>query len=221
MGIVSIYTDVAGQIGVYPRRVKLITSDSYSTITTAGYLNPASLEGYSILPTDILDVWYGYNSTLSPGTYGQFLSSISTSGVITLVATVNRNNVVANVQTVTAAELKSTGKVNIFVANSTTAQIAILDIKVMKSTGLSGGSGDRLLALTDGTLVFNNAGITAALLGTPIFTLWGSSGNPIASSSEATISTAGANVYLQYSGGTLDYTSGSVIIAVSYSQVGF
>lgn len=113
--------------------------------------------------------------------------------------------------------LATAGKVNIFVAPSVTAQIAILDIKVFSSTGLSGGGGDRLLALTDGTIVFNNAGITAALLGTPIFTLWGGTGNPI--SNAASISTAGANVYLQYTGGTTDFTSGSVIISVTYVQV--
>jgi hypothetical protein len=132
----------------------------------------------------------------------------------------NSNPVVVN-KTVTATEaaLASAGKVNIFVAPTGTAQIAILDIKVFYSTGLSGSSGNRLLSLTDGTLVFNNTGITAALLGTPIFTLWGGTGNPLPSSSEATVSTAGANVYLQYISGTTDYSAGSVIISVTYAQV--
>lgn len=125
------------------------------------------------------------------------------------------------VVTATAAELKTAGKVNIFVAPTGTAQVAILDIKVFKSTGLSAGGGDRLLSLTDGTLVFNDTGITAALLGTPIFTLWGGSGNPLPSATEATISTAGANVFLQYISGAADYTTGSVIIAVTYVQTVF
>lgn len=127
--------------------------------------------------------------------------------------------VVCNVVTATHTALASAGKVNIFVAPTGTAQIAILDIKVFLSTGLSGGSGNRLLSLTDGTIVFNSTGITAALLGTPIFTIWGGTGNPISSSSEASISTAGANVYLQYTGGSTDYSAGSVIIAVTYAQV--
>lgn len=127
--------------------------------------------------------------------------------------------VVSKVVTAGFAALATAGKVNIFVAPTVTAQIAILDLKVFFSTGLSGGGGNRLLSLADGTLVFNNTGITAALLGTPIFTLWGGTGNPIASATEATVSTAGANVFLQYIGGTTDYTAGSVIVAVTYAQV--
>ena len=132
----------------------------------------------------------------------------------------NGNPVVVNkTVTATAAALATAGKVNIFVAPTVTAQIAILDIKVFLSTGLSGGGGNRLLSLADGTLVFNATGITAALLGTPIFTLWGGTGNPIASSAEQSISTAGANVYLQYVGGTTDYSTGSVIVSVTYAQI--
>lgn len=92
MGIVSIFTDVPGQIGENPRRVKLITTDSLATITTAGYLNNASLQGYTILPTDILDVWYLYVSASSPGTFGMFTPDIS-NGVITLNAWENPGNV--------------------------------------------------------------------------------------------------------------------------------
>lgn len=375
MGILQITTDTTGQIGVNPRRVKIITTSDLTAVTTAGYLNPATLEGYTIYNTDIIDMWYGATGSVggaitTPGTYAQFTTSIS-NGVITLqadpgnvvpgategnfaifnnssgqlidkgyaptdptkgfvimanganivshiatyadtegtigidaatainggniqaglsgtagtvasfpatsskgslvlAAVANTGNtittisnaamgqasvvsipdpgastanflisassantqsmsgnllvngnpaVVSKVVTATFSQLATAGKVNIFVAPTVTAQIAILDIKVFKSTGLSGGGGDRLLSLADGTLVFNNAGITAALLGTPIFTLWGGTGNPIASSSQATVSTAGANVYLQYVGGTTDFTAGSVIVAVTYAQV--
>ena len=312
MGILSITTSVAGQVGVQPRTVRIVTTDSLATVTTAGYLNNVALEGYNIFNTDVIDMWYGavggFNSISSPGTFEIFTPSIS-NGIITLVQWSNPGNVLlpvvsgdfavfngtsgqikdagflpsnaaltnvvmqsgasvignapkyndvkgtlvdsgvafssliassvtANTQSIAGnlllngnpvvaskvvtagfAALATAGKVNIFVAPTVTAQIAILDLKVFLSTGLSGGGGNRLLSLADGTLVFNNAGITAALLGTPIFTLWGGTGNPIASSSEATISTAGANVFLQYIGGTTDYTAGSVIVAVTYAQV--
>ena len=122
------------------------------------------------------------------------------------------------VKTATFTALGSAGKVNLVVHPSATAQFCILDIKVLKSTGLSGGGGDRLLAVSDGTIVFNNAGITAALLGTPIFTLWGGTGNPIAIGASE-VSTAGADIFLQYSGGTTDYTAGSVQVAVTMVQV--
>jgi hypothetical protein len=122
------------------------------------------------------------------------------------------------VKTATFTNLATAGKVNLVVHPSATAQFAIVDIKVLKSTGLSGGGGDRLLAVSDGTIVFNNAGITAALLGTPILTVWGGTGNPLAVGASE-VSTAGADIFLQYTGGTTDYTAGSVQIAVTMVQV--
>jgi hypothetical protein len=104
-------------------------------------------------------------------------------------------------------------------APSGTSQFKILNIRVMyAAAGLSGGGGDRLLTLTDGTIVFNQAGITAALLGTPIWTLWGGTGNPIPAT-VSTISTAGAEIYLVYSGGAADYTTGQIVIEVELAQV--
>lgn len=122
------------------------------------------------------------------------------------------------VKTATAAALATAGKVNLVVHPSATSQFAVLDIKVLKSTGLSGGGGDRLLSVSDGTIVFNNAGITAALLGTPILTVWGGTGNPLAVGASE-VSTAGADIFLQYIGGATDYTTGSVQVAVTFVQV--
>ncbi len=122
------------------------------------------------------------------------------------------------VKTATFTALGTAGKVNLVVHPTATSQFAVIDIKVLKSTGLSGGGGDRLLAVSDGTIVFNNAGITAALLGTPILTLWGGTGNPIAVGASE-VSTAGADIFLQYAGGGTDYTAGSVQVAVTMVQV--
>jgi len=83
MGILSIVTDQAGQVGFNPRVIKIITTDNLATITTAGYLNPLSVEGYYILPTDEIHVWYGYVSASSPGTFAIFTPTMS-NGVITL-----------------------------------------------------------------------------------------------------------------------------------------
>lgn len=380
MGIVSLVTDVAGQIQVNPRRVKLVTTDNLATVTTAGYLNAANLQGLQLSPTDFIDCVYSYNPATNSGTNTVFTNTVS-NGVITLVTWVDPGNVLlpvvsgdfatfngttgqikdsgylpsnaakttvvmagsavvanhialfqdtagtiddtaatainnGNIQaglsgtagalisfpsgalsgnlqlkavnsagnfnaiisnaslgqastwsladpgtatanilqapaalvsgnlnqssgtaglvadsgiaainvsmtkvfTLTFTQLATAGKVNIQVHPSGTSQYFIQDVKVLKSTGLSGGGGDRLLAITDGTLVFNNAGITAALLGTPIFTLWGGTGNPIPISA-SDISTAGADIYFQYTGGTTDYTAGSVQIAVTYVKV--
>ncbi len=128
------------------------------------------------------------------------------------------NSAFTRVLTLTAAQLASAAKVVIQAAASATCKYLISDIKVLKSTGLSGGGGDRLLTVADGTTVFNNAGITAALLGTPILTLWGGSGNPIGVGT-TDLSAAGASVYFNYSGGTTDYTTGSVMVAVTLVPV--
>lgn len=99
MGILSINTDSAGQSGVYPRRVKIVTTDSLATVTTAGYLNPITLEGYTIFNTDVLWIWYGAvgaagnpPQVTSPGTFGTFLPSIS-NGTITLASWANPGDV--------------------------------------------------------------------------------------------------------------------------------
>lgn len=122
--------------------------------------------------------------------------------------------------TCTEAALATAGHVNIQVGSGT-QQFVVRDIRMNYSaSGLSGGSGNRLLAVTDGTNVFNNAGITAALLGTPINTVWGGTGNPLPGTlAMDTPSVAGANIYAQYTGGTIDYTTGSVVISVLLQQV--
>ena len=84
MGLYMIKTDVAGQVGVNPRRVKVVSYDSYATITTAGYLSPELLGGFAILPTDIFDVVYNFVAgSPSSGTYVELLPSFN-NGVITL-----------------------------------------------------------------------------------------------------------------------------------------
>lgn len=127
----------------------------------------------------------------------------------------------AIVRTITAgfAALAAAGQVVVQASTSGTCQFAVIDVKVMYgAAGLSGGGGDRLLSLTDGTIVFNQAGITAALLGTPVYTVFGGTGNPLPGS-VSTTSTAGAAIYLVYTGGATDYTAGSVTIQVTLAQV--
>jgi len=93
MGIKSITTNVAGQIGDEPRRVMILTTDNLAAVTTAGYLNRKNLLGYTIYPTDIIDMWYSYASPASPGTFSMFTASVSNSGIITLTLWENPGNV--------------------------------------------------------------------------------------------------------------------------------
>jgi len=117
--------------------------------------------------------------------------------------------------TCSAAALATAGHVTIQ-ASSGSKQYIVRDIRMNYSaSGLSGGGGDRLLSVTDGTTVWNNAGITAALLGTPINTVWGGTGNPLAGTvAMDTASAAGVAIYAAYAGGTTDFTTGSVVISV-------
>lgn len=117
-----------------------------------------------------------------------------------------------------AAALASAGKVNIQVSSGS-KQYVVRDLKMNLSTGLSGGSGNRLLSVSDGTLVFNSTGITASLLGTAINTVWGGTGNPLSAIALDTPSTAGATIFAQYIGGSTDYTTGTVIISVQLQRV--
>lgn len=84
MTIISKTIGSVGQVGVVPRRIQMVVTDSLSVVTTANYLQADHLYPDTIQPTDIVDMYYGATNLNAPGTYGEFLVSI-TAGVITLV----------------------------------------------------------------------------------------------------------------------------------------
>lgn len=172
-------------------------------------------------------------ATATPFTTGHILASSGTGGLVadSGIATVNVqtsalsspdniSDLIWYDVTATAAALATAGKVNIQLSSGS-KQYKLRDVKMnYAAAGLSGGGGDRLLSIADGTTVYNNAGITAALLGTPVNTLWGGTGNPLAGTvAQNTSTAAGANLYFQYIGGTTDYTTGQVIISVLVQRV--
>lgn len=83
-----------GQVGILPGSVKMITTDSLATITTAGYLNGVGnqLPTVELAPSDVIECLYGYNSVTDSGTLAFFQPSIS-NGVITLNLWENPGNV--------------------------------------------------------------------------------------------------------------------------------
>jgi hypothetical protein len=99
-------------VGVFPNQKFAVFGDNLATITGAGYLNQVNLESNPVSTTDILQVLYSFNQQTQVGTYGVFTVSISTSGVITLVAAVSPGDVLLPV---TAN--------NIAMFNGTTGQI--------------------------------------------------------------------------------------------------
>lgn len=163
------------------------------------------------------------NINKSSGTAGLIVDAGIAANVLAISTITNpdaQSDILTQDFTVMASALATAGKVNIQLGSGL-KQYAIRDIKMNKSTGLSGGGGDRLLAVTDGTSVWTGTGITAALLGTPVNTLWGGSGLPLPGSTFAfsTLSVAASNIYFQYTGGTTDFTTGSVIITVTWQRV--
>lgn len=86
-------------------------------------------------------------------------------------------------------------------------------------TNFSGGGGDRLLAISDGTTVYSL--IPAASIQTLVNTGWGiSAALPFPAAAAINTSTvAGQNLRALYSGGAADYTAGSVVISGMVQRV--
>ena len=120
--------------------------------------------------------------------------------------------------TVGQAALAAGGSVTLR-ASSGAIQYKIRNIFVNRGgTNFSGGGGDRLLSITDNTTVYSV--VPAASLQTLANTAWGSVGVPFPASAAINTSTAaGASLVAKYSGGTTDYTAGSVVISLILERV--
>lgn len=83
-----------------------------------------------------------------------------------------------------------------------------------EGTNFSGGSGDRLLSVSDGTSTWTV--IPAATLQSLAFARWGDAGvpDPATAAHLTTASAAGTDVTAQYSGGSADYTAGQCTIII-------
>ncbi len=84
-------------------------------------------------------------------------------------------------------------------------------------TDFAGGGGDRLLDITDGTSIWSAipAATLAGINGNPA--RWGDADlpNPATDSHMFTASASGADIVAKYSGGTTDYTAGSIIFRIT------
>jgi hypothetical protein len=221
MGIVQIITDSPGQIN-FPnlRRVKIISTDNLSTVTASGYLNPVSLQGFVIYNTDIISLWHNATASVgeivtNPGIFHEFIPTII-NGVITLQ--LYSSQLINFDVTVTAAALANAGKV-ILVASQGLQQYKVRRLQLNSGgTNFSGGGGDRLGQVSDGTTVYSV--IPAADLQTLVNAQWGATALPNPASAAIDTSTAaGANLYFAYSGGTTDYTTGSLVISGEAQRV--
>lgn len=150
-------------------------------------------------------------------TYTQNINIIgSTTSIITDGVTLTKRVVTETLSTFTS--LSSAGK-SLLVPSSGIQQFKIRDITIGRSLGLSGGGGDRLLAITDGTNIWSI--ITTTLVQNPVLTRWGTTNipGPVSAYVEVSPTQPGASLYAQYSGGTTDYTTGNIELIVTVDKV--
>ncbi len=86
-------------------------------------------------------------------------------------------------------------------------------------TNYSGGGGDRLMSITDGTTIWSV--IPAATLQSLAASRWGQSTPvpfPVTTANINTASAAGTSVVAKYSGGTTDYTAGSLTLLICFEK---
>lgn len=113
---------------------------------------------------------------------------------------------------VTALNLAAGQVFPLYVA-SDFAQYRVRSLQVNRGgTNFSGGGGDRLAEITDGTTSYSV--IPAASLQTLANTQWGAAGLPNPASAAINTETfVGANLSIRYSGGTADYTAGTFTVS--------
>jgi len=189
--------------------IHLNTDQSLSTITMPGWIQTLDAT-YNFRQGDYVVAVYGMNATP-----GNFQISIDLNGVVTLN---ELSNLFALDITAGEAKLAAAAKVNMIIA-LTGQQYKIRNLQLNKiGTNFSGGGGDRNLELTDGTTVYSI--IPAATLQSLANARWGDTALPFPVSASINTSTsAGANLYLQYQGGSADYTAGSVTVTALVERV--
>lgn len=198
----EITTEFTGQTGILPRIIKIKTTDSLATITATNYLKGTIAQGYTFYPNDIAAVTYGDNIS-------QFFNLNMTSSDITLVPIAN---LIPFDITVGQAALASGGSVTLITSNGT-QRYKVRSLQLNRGgTNFSGGGGDRLGQVTDGTTVYSV--IPAASMQTLANAQWGATALPNPASAAINASTvAGADLVFKYSGGATDYTAGSLVIS--------
>jgi len=190
-----------------------VAIDSAGIITLSAISNPGevTLVGAAVA---------GY-LTMFSGTTGDIADSLI-EAVKVLQSSLSSPDVNANIVnfnvTVGQAALASAALVAL-ITSSASKQYKILELFINSGgTNFSGGGGDRLGQVTDGTSVYSV--VPAASLQTLANGRWGDTAIAFPASVAINVSTvAGANLSFAYSGGATDYTAGSVVISGSAVRV--
>lgn len=129
----------------------------------------------------------------------------------------NANFYVVNT-TISFSGLSTGGSVTV-IPSTDSNQYQVIGISLNAGgTNFSGIGGDRDGVLTDGTS--NYTTIPAATMQALVNAVWGSTDVPVSgfnANNEPTL--AGAPLVFQYSGGTTDYTAGSLVLTVMYIRI--
>ncbi len=162
---------------------------------------------------------------VAAATTGQvYIADGAASGDWTNIATGVKNNPVGGTYilyievTVNQSELASaTTKILIDSSNSETYKIRELFLTGV-GTDFSGGGGDRLISISDGTSIWSL--IPAANLQNLDTARWGDAGMPFPSVVAHLIvnSVAGTDIVAAYSGGAVDYTAGELTVVIAYER---
>lgn len=156
---------------------------------------------------------HGQATVYSIGDVGQATGSLLASRV----AADPSSNLIGIDIVVGQAALAAGGEV-VMMASSGTKRFRIRSMNFNAGgTNFSGGGGDRLGLVTDGTT--NYSVPTAAALQSLANVAWGDTRLPFPVASMGTSTAEGAPLVFKYSGGTTDYTAGSLVISALLERV--
>ena len=182
---------------------------AYSTTASNGSLRLLAVNNAGDFAVTISNASHGQDSVYNIPDVGQAIGSI-------LVNVLDNADPAADIVTfdvtVTAAALATAGTVTLQ-ASSGTKQYKIRELFLNSGgTNFSGGGGDRLATISDGTTSYSV--IPAANLQALTNERWGTTAVPYPAAAAINTSTAaGVAVTIAYSGGAADYAAGSMVIS--------
>lgn len=182
---------------------------SFPGTAANGFLSLTAVDAGGAFNTIISNRAMGQTTTFSLGDPGQATASILTSKVNADVGA----NLISFDVTCGQAALAAGGSVTL-IDSSGSKQYKVRNLWINSGgTNFSGGGGDRLGQVTDGTTVYSV--VPATDMQTLVNAGWGMS-TPLPFPASAAINTstaAGADLVFKYSGGGTDYTAGSIVVS--------
>lgn len=152
------------------------------------------------------------------------LSQISINTAVDATTITGAKNRIGELRTVSvvvaSSDLASAGSRALIAAQFASETWRIVDIRVLGTVAFTGGGGNRLLSITDGSATYS--AIPAASLATAnLQARWGAADVPYPATPahQTQLTAAGASLVARYSGGTTDYSSGSITVTITAQRV--